>query len=186
VPDAPDDRSLVQACLQGEASAWEALIEKYQNLIYSIPIKYGASPDAAADIFQAVCVDLFDELPRLRSIDNVRPWLVTVAAHKSYHWKRKHVRQAQHEVEGIEEDALPSLLVHPALNDEVAREQSVREALRRLSERCRELIQMLFYDEPSVPYAQCAERLGLATGSIGFIRGRCLQQLQGRLEELGF
>lgn len=185
-PATADDRELVLACLQGDQSAWEQLIRKYQNLVYSIPFKYGASPEAAADIFQAVCTDLFDELPRLRNIDNVRPWLITVAAHKAYHWKRKQQRRAQREVEGIDEDSLPSLDEHPALMEEVEREQSVREALGRLTERCRELIRMLFYDEPATPYADCAKRLGLATGSIGFIRGRCLKQLQQRLEELGF
>jgi len=31
-----------------------------------------------------------------------------------------------------------------------------------------------------------AKRLGLAVGSIGFIRGRCLQRLQKALEQMGF
>ena len=49
----PDDR-LVAACQDGDGRAWEALIEKYKNLIYAIPFRYGAQPDDAADIFQAV------------------------------------------------------------------------------------------------------------------------------------
>ncbi len=46
-----DDR-LIRACLNGNEQAWSALIDKYKNLIYSIPMKYGASPEDAADIFQ--------------------------------------------------------------------------------------------------------------------------------------
>jgi DNA-directed RNA polymerase specialized sigma24 family protein len=45
---------------------------------------------------------------------------------------------------------------------------------------------MLFYQEPQVSYRDLAQRLGLATGSIGFIRGRCLKRLQRALEESGF
>jgi len=75
------DRRLVMACLRGDQSAWAALIDKYQRLIYSIPIKYGGSAEDAADIFQAVCLELYAELSRLRNTDNLRPWLMTVTAH---------------------------------------------------------------------------------------------------------
>ncbi len=55
------DEQLIKACLKGDAEAWAALIDKYKNLIYSIPIKFGMYQDAG-DIFQAVCVDLMSEL----------------------------------------------------------------------------------------------------------------------------
>jgi DNA-directed RNA polymerase specialized sigma subunit len=57
------DEQLIARCLKGDQEAWSALIEKYKNLIYSIPIKLGMHQDAA-DIFQSVCVDLLSELPR--------------------------------------------------------------------------------------------------------------------------
>ncbi|HUG52417.1 MAG TPA: hypothetical protein VMR21_02395 [Vicinamibacteria bacterium] len=47
-----DDRTLVQACLRGDERGWSALIEKYKNLIYSVPIKYGADREEAADIVE--------------------------------------------------------------------------------------------------------------------------------------
>jgi hypothetical protein len=45
---------------------------------------------------------------------------------------------------------------------------------------------MLFFEQPPRPYNEVAQALGLATGSIGFIRGRCLGRLQKILAELGF
>ncbi len=42
------------------------LVDRYKGLIYSIPVRMGATPQDAADIFQAVCLDLFNELPELR------------------------------------------------------------------------------------------------------------------------
>ena len=50
-PAWPDDR-LVRACLEGDDRAWNALIDKYKRLIYSIALKYHATPDDAADVFQ--------------------------------------------------------------------------------------------------------------------------------------
>jgi len=52
-----EDARLIKDCLEGSESAWSALISKYKNLIFSIPMKYGFSRDDAADVFQAVCLD---------------------------------------------------------------------------------------------------------------------------------
>ena len=78
------DGRLIRACLNGNERAWSALIEKYRRLIYSIPVKYGAGPDDAADIFQSVCLELVNELPRLRRKAAFRSWLITVTAHQAY------------------------------------------------------------------------------------------------------
>jgi RNA polymerase sigma factor (sigma-70 family) len=161
------------------------LVDKYKNLIFSVPLRYGAPPDDAADIFQAVCVELFHELPRVRNIDSLRPWLMTVAAHQSYQWKQQQRRRKAREVAGLEEDALPPVLP-PQVAAELEREQLVREAIGRLPARCQEMVRLLFFELPPLSYAEVARRLGLATGSIGFIRGRCLDRLQKALEELGF
>ncbi len=62
-PSSSSDERLVALCLKGDEQAWADLIEKYKNLIYSIPIKLGMYEDAA-DIFQSVCVDLLSDLSK--------------------------------------------------------------------------------------------------------------------------
>lgn len=47
------------------------------------------------------------------------------------------------------------------------------------------MVHLLFFHQPPLPYKEVAERLGIAVGSIGFIRGRCLKKLQKQLEEHG-
>lgn len=179
------DARLIRACVSGNEQAWSALIAKYKNLIYSIPMKYGASPEDAADIFQSVCLELFSELPRLRKRAAFRSWLVTVTAHQSFHWKRKVRRRAEDELTDLEAEKL-GMDPSPDLIEQVEREQMLREAVAGLPARCQEMIRLLFYQQPQVSYRDVAERLGLATGSIGFIRGRCLKRLQRTLEERGF
>ena len=68
---------------------------------------------------------------------------------------------------------------------EAEQEQRLRQAISEMPTRCRQLIHMLFVEEPSRPYEQVAESLGLAKGSIGFIRQRCLERLRKRLLEIG-
>ena len=179
------DERLVRACLDGDEQAWATLIAKYKNLIYSIPLKYGAPPQDAADIFQSVCLELFSELPRLRRAEAVRSWIIKVTSHQSYHWKRKLRRLAEDELTPIDEEELSSDLP-PDVMEEIERAQILREAVAALSPRCQEIIRLLFYEPEPIAYRDLAARLGLATGSIGFIRGRCLQRLERALHELGF
>jgi hypothetical protein len=48
------------------------------------------------------------------------------------------------------------------------------------------MVHMLFFESPARPYEKVAEELGIATGSIGFIRGRCLKKLRRALEQEGY
>ena len=184
-PDWTNTR-LVTQCLAGDQRAWNALLERYQNLIYSIPRRYGAPHQDAADIFQAVCLDLFHELPRLRDAEALQGWLIRVTTNKCYHWKRRQTYQVS-DLDGAGAEKLSELHVIPAdVLGELEREQTVREAIGCLPPRCREMIELLFFETPPVPYNEVARRLKLATGSIGFIRGRCLKRLKKLLEEKGF
>lgn len=179
----PDER-LVRECLGGNEAAWTALIDRYKGLIYSIPIKYGFSSDEAADIFQGVCLDLLSELPKLRQPKALPKWIMQVAAHRCFHRKKQLMRfkSTNEETSNIEPSAPADI---DRILSEASQEHAVREAILHLPARCRELVHMLFFEEPSRPYAEIAQNLGIATGSIGFIRQRCLDRMRRKLEEAG-
>src|ERR1700734_881761 len=180
----PDAR-LVRECVSGSEEAWRALIFKYKNLIFSIPVKYGFSTDDSTDIFQAVCLDLLSELPKLRKVKALPKWIMQVTAHKCFHRK-----QQERRTEVSDPDDKQFEQSTPARAEEILREaedeQGLRQAMSELSPRCRQLVHMLFYDEPARPYQEIADTLGIAVGSIGFIRQRCLERLRKRLLEEGF
>ena len=179
------DTRLVRECLNGSEAAWTALVDQYKNLIFSIPIKYGFSSDDATDVFQAVCLELLSELPKLRKPKALPKWIMQVTAHKCFHHKRQLQRTEARDAD--DESVEPST---PARAEGILRqaeeEQALRQAMSDLPPRCRELIRMLFFEEPARPYQQLAAELGLSTGSIGFIRQRCLERLRKRLTEAGF
>ena len=184
------DTRLIGECLAGNELAWAALIHKYKKLIYSIPIKYGATPEDAADILQLVSLRLFSELSNLRKTESLKSWLISVTAHQSFHWKKRQ-RPGQVDLDGMKPEQADSkvrssAVLPPQVLEEVEQEEMVREALRNLPLRCGEMIRLLFYEDPPLPYAEVARRLGLATGSIGFIRGRCLKRLKKIIMEMGF
>jgi RNA polymerase sigma factor (sigma-70 family) len=182
------DIDLVSACLQGHEDAWARLIDRYQRLIYSIPIKYGFTPEEATDIFQETCVELLSALPRLREPRALPKWLQQVTVHKCAHLKeqhRRHTWSTDADNQAIERVADTTELSEQVLC-EVEREQALRSAVLGLPLRCRRLIDMLFFENTPRPYNEIARELALACGSIGFIRGRCLKRLRTELQKSGF
>ncbi|HXK05239.1 MAG TPA: sigma-70 family RNA polymerase sigma factor [Verrucomicrobiae bacterium] len=177
---------LVAGCLEGDERAWYILLERYKNLIYSIPLRYGAAPQDAADLFQAVCLDLYNELHRLRDPEALQGWLIRVTANKCYHWKRRLAARATDAIDETVDRISSSEQIPPDLMLMLEREQMVREAIAQLPPRCQEMIRLLFFEHPPLPYDEVARRLRLAKGSIGFIRGRCLKRIKKILEEEGF
>jgi RNA polymerase sigma factor (sigma-70 family) len=176
---------LVERCRKGIESAWAELIDKYKNLIFSVPIHYGFPEEDSADIFQAVCMDLLAELPRLREPEALPAWLIQVARNKCFHRKQSLQR---HNVQPIDDLDPPAASINEPENlaTQVQQEQILREALAELSPQCRHLVEMLFFETPPRPYEEVARELKLAQGSIGFTRRNCLEKLKERLEILGY
>jgi RNA polymerase sigma factor (sigma-70 family) len=180
-----DDTRLVKECLRGNEQAWSLLIDKYKALIYSIPVKYRLPPQEAADVFQATCAELLVRLPDLREPRALPKWLMQVAHHECYRWKRQQQRV-------ISRDGQPDLPepetppIAEAILQQTQEEQMLREAMNVLSPQCRRLVELLFFETPARPYTEVAKELGLAVGSIGFTRQKCIDRLRRQLDDLGF
>jgi RNA polymerase sigma factor (sigma-70 family) len=179
------DATLVKQCLSGREEAWSQLIDKYKALIYSIPVKYGLPTQEAADVFQSTCMELLMRLHELRDPRALPKWLIQVAHHKCYHWKK----QQQRLVSRDGEEEFPEPEVPPVAEEfikQAQEEQMLREAMANLAPRCRRLVEMLFFESPSRPYAEVASELNLAVGSIGLTRQKCIESLRKQLNDLGF
>ena len=170
--------------MSGDERAWGVLIGRYKSLIFSFPRRYGAGPFDSADVFQLVCAELFLVLPRLRNHESLRSWIATVAAHQAYRWKRRMVHRARRE--GDDQHGAAEAAIAPSNTFEQAeRDRVVRAAIAQLPPRDRELVRMLFYEDPPIPYQTVADRLGVAIGSVGVVRLRCLKRLARILEQTG-
>jgi RNA polymerase sigma factor (sigma-70 family) len=176
------DEMLIEGCLEGRVEAWSGLIEKYKRLIFSVPVKVGLSHEDASDIFQSVCAKLARELPKLRSTRALSQWLIQVATHESFcainNRSHSSCPNTERPIGGSDahDDKHPDEIIR-----QTEREQLLREAIANLQARCQRLIFMLFFEEPVRSYEQIAKELGLAEGSLGIIRGRCLERLREQL-----
>ena len=181
-------RSL-RAADAAKAAAWEALVHRYQRLVFAIVRRVGLDEHVAADVFQTVFSRLVAHLPRIADPQRLQAWIVTTAKREALLALRRGQRTVSmtrgDDADGetaewdIADDAP---LPEDALAD-LQQQDLVRRALDRLDERCRELLLMLFRDDgDKLPYEEVARRLGMAVGSIGATRSRCLAKLRRLVE----
>jgi RNA polymerase sigma factor (sigma-70 family) len=182
--DHRSDAELIRACLDGDDKAWESLVNRYRRLIYSIPFKMGLQREEAMEIFQAVWLDCFQELHLLRDVDRLQAWLVRIAVRKCYRLRQKY--SAEPATMEIMETDRPTDDPSEEFIRRLDREQMIRTAIDNLTERCRQIVQALFFEESAPSYADIAKRLGLSPNSIGFTRDRCLERLGKLLGDLGY
>ena len=178
------DVELVEACLLGQARAWELLVRRYANLVYSVARRYRLNDDDAADVFQNTWSALWERLPDVRDRERLAPWLIRVSGRLSYQQIEQRQRQRLHQQSDVDLELRPDnstpLDDLAVANDEAAR---VRQALTRLPERCRRFLEFLFYDPAAPSYAEIARRLDVSPDTLGPLRGRCLKQLRALIEQ---
>lgn len=175
----PTDPFLLQACRAGDEQAWLQLLAKYERLVYSIPLNYGLSREDAADIAQIVFMAFIQSLATLRDDSNLGGWLALVTQRHTWRVLQRRRREV---VETLDEETISTLL--PSHTGEMARWELVEwlhSGLSLIGDRCRDLLLALYFDDEEPSYAEIAQRLGIAEGSVGPTRARCLQQLQKKL-----
>lgn len=189
----PSDASLVMRCRAGEQAAWGLVVRRFQRLVYTVPRRAGLSEADAADVFQLCFSRLFQHLKRLDDPSRVRAWLVTTAKRETLRLLEQHRRVAplpadpglgnDSEVDPLDAFPDPSPLPEAQLA-ELQEQDRVRRAVERLDARSRDFVELLFLRDPTPSYTEIAARLGIAEGSIGPTRARCLAKLRSLLGEV--
>jgi RNA polymerase sigma factor (sigma-70 family) len=177
VPSDPSITDLVTRARIGDQQAWDALVERYAPLVWSICRRYRLSAADAEDAGQAVWLHLVDQLDHIREPAALPGWLATTSGRECARilraaWK---TQPAGPVLEATLPDGQAAMAEDELLRAE--RHAVLREALTHLPPRCQQLIALLIEDPP-VPYTEISARLGIPVGSIGPYRGRCLDKLR--------
>ena len=168
--------ALMARARNGERQAWDALVERYAPLIWSICRRHRLEAADAEDAAQTVWLNLVDHLDKIRDPAALPGWLATTTRHECGRILRT-VRRPGHAGHALAE-TIADEHARTAEQDLLAAERhaALREAFGQLPPGCQQLLALLIADPPA-PYAEISARLGIPVGSIGPTR-RCLDKLR--------
>ena len=177
------DPELVGLCLRGDPKAWEVLILRYRRLIYSIPVKFNFTTADASDVFQAVCLKLIEHLHDLKDESKVSAWLITTTTRQCIHVRSQRMRESSHD-EDFEEPADVTVNVED-IQIRTQEQQNIRSAVNKLPDRCRRLLELLYFETTSPTYEKIGKMMNMPVASIGPTRARCLEKLRTVFRQRG-
>jgi RNA polymerase sigma factor (sigma-70 family) len=162
----------------GDKRAWDALVERYAPLIWSICRRYRLSRDDADDVGQSVWMCLVGHLDKVRNPAALPGWLATTTRRECGRLVR-----AAHAPDAVacalDAEIVPDERVEAVEQELLAAERhaALREAFACLPREGQRLIALLIADPP-VTYAEISARLGIPIGSIGPTRSRYLDKMR--------
>jgi RNA polymerase sigma factor (sigma-70 family) len=181
---------LVHRAAEGDAAAWNAIVDEYAGLLWSVVRGFRLNEAQAADAVQTTWLRLVEHVTDLREPDHLAGWLKTTAHRVCLQVIRQGGRE---QLVDWDEDRAPGSGVRHDGPDEdgpetaaLRREHQVlaRRALAELPDRHRQLMELLVASPP-ISYQEISARLGMPVGSIGPTRARILAHLREALATAG-
>jgi RNA polymerase sigma factor (sigma-70 family) len=170
----PTDAELVERCRAGDDAAWAALVERYSRYVYAIAGRgFRLADHDAEDVFQDVFLRVYQRLDSVRDPGSLRPWIGQVT--------RRLCLDRLAAAKGEPDSGDPDETESDGSLAEIESAMDVRDALRTLDERCRELLDRFFARDE--PYRVIADELDLPMGTVASRISRCLDKLRDVLGE---
>jgi len=182
------DEELMDRLGDRDLDAFEALYDRYADLVYSVSLRVVGDTHVAQDVTQ----DVFLRVWRRPEQFDVRrgklvTWLLSVARNRSIDERRSHGRRLRHEAlpsTTEEEEVIPSAddLDDPALATVLSDERrAVRSALTVLPPEQRLAIQLAYFG--GLTQQEIANKLGQPLGTVKTRIRLGMQKMRGALEE---
>lgn len=171
---------LVTSAGAGDRKAWDALVDRYARLVWSVIRGFRLDEATAGDVSQTVWLRLVENLDRIRNPERLASWLATTARNEAIRTKRLYDRTVPTAVEFQIVDSEPAVEAGLLATE---RDAEVAGAFAVLEDDCQDLLRAVTADPP-LDYETIAEMLGRPIGSIGPTRARCLEKLRRALESI--
>lgn len=175
-----DEKDLIKAAQRGDLNAFNALILRYQNLLFGIALRMLGDEDTASDAVQEALISAFSKFRTFRG-GSLRSWLARVTVNACYDEMRRKRRQRevpleQFNVEGDEVEDL-SWMVDPAARpeeryDSYEMESAIQESLGQLTPAYREALVLVDIEGLSYEEASVAAQVPVGTVKSRLARAR--------------
>ncbi len=156
------DTKLVEAALDGDHMAFEALITRYREAIYRLMLSRTGSPHDTNDLMQETMIKVFVNLSRYDTKYTFGQWIYTIARNTLIDSQRR-----RHDDFSLDDRFSILDMKNPSPEQCVINGQDrklIELSINRLSETHAQLFRMRFLDEYS--YEEIAEKLNMPLGSV--------------------
>lgn len=178
--DALTHGELLRLAAAGERGAWDALVERFGQMVWSVARGFRLDDATAKDVTQTVWLKLIENIDSIKDPERLPGWLVTTCRRESLRVSRARERDTPTDFAFDIEDPAPSL------DDVLIDDQENRvvvAAFRSLDEGCRQLLRLLTI-EPALSYEELSEITGRPIGSLGPTRARCVEKLKTAISRI--
>ena len=158
-------------------------MSRYRGLVYSYANRVLPEHDCD-EVFQETFIAFYKQLEKLRQTENLAFWFAKVAERNT--WKVLH-RSRRSDTDSLPEEyeVEDPELIPNQVHERAALQELIRQNIGRLDSKCQALLTRLFYETEESDYQELARDLGIAMGSVGPTRNRCLVKLKKMLESEG-
>jgi RNA polymerase sigma-70 factor, ECF subfamily len=187
-----EEDALVTALSQGSEDAYEILIQRYQQPVYSLVCRLMNDPSDAPDIVQEVFLKVFRNIGAFRGSSSLKTWIYRIAVNEAYNHRRWFCRHQRQEVALGFEEGTPNYAGGMTDNGRSPFEQAADHETRALVEQALEKLNPKFRaavvlrDIEDLSYEDIATVLDVSLGTVKsrIMRGReALRKiLEGRLD----
>jgi RNA polymerase sigma factor (sigma-70 family) len=177
---------LVRRASDGDQQAWNEIVDRFTNLLWSIGRAHRLDTADISDVIQTTWLRLLENLDRINDPESLPGWLSTTARRECLRVVRRSGKESTAWDDELVADIVDTttepidtlLLVEE-------RDAVLWRCFTKLSERCQRMLRILMAgDAPG--YAQIARGLDIPIGSIGPTRMRCLQSLRQHTAASGY
>jgi RNA polymerase sigma-70 factor (ECF subfamily) len=182
-----EDLRLIESLRQASESAYEELLIRFQQPVYTLALRLLNDQSEAADVVQEVFLKVFRNIGNFRGQSSLKTWIYRITvneAHNARRWFFRH-RRREVELDTPEEnrnwkEIIPDRNRSP-FDEAVDREQHVmiEAALEKINPIFREAV--VLRDITDLSYDEIAEVLGV---SLGTVKSRILRGREALREEL--
>lgn len=173
-PSAPADAVwLLEGLKNGNESAYEALVARFQQPVYNLVYRLMDDPSEACDVVQEVFLKVFRNVGAFKGNSSLKTWIYRIAVNEAYNQRRWFSRHRRREV-GLEAEeegtrSLQDVLSDPGRNPfELASGAETREmveqALADVSSVFRAAV--VLRDLEDMSYEEVAEILQVSLGTV--------------------
>jgi RNA polymerase sigma-70 factor (ECF subfamily) len=177
--EAPTDEELMRAYVGGDEAAFREIFARYAPRLFRVVRRQVASADDANDIVQQTFLQLHRARADFHQGARLRPWLFTIALNLKREFFRKRGRRPE---SPLDLDGRSDPASAPVEPDRDERGRLLREALARLPQNQREVIELHWFEE--LPMAEVAVIVGASVSAVKVRAHRGYERLRGLVEEL--